>query len=77
MYLGGDYLLKSSVSIATYLKIPNLLIGVTIVSFSTSAPELFTSLIASFKGKNEIIVSNIIGSNIINMLLALPLTGIF
>ncbi|UGQ16971.1 calcium/sodium antiporter [Borrelia sp. RT1S] len=77
LYLGGDYLLKSSVSIATYFKVPSLLIGVTVVSFSTSAPELFTSLIASFKGKNEIIVSNIIGSNIINMLLALPLTGIF
>ncbi|UER67362.1 calcium/sodium antiporter [Borrelia sp. BU AG58] len=77
LYLGGDYLLKSSVSVATYFKVPSLLIGVTVVSFSTSAPELFTSLIASFKGKNEIIVSNIIGSNIINMLLALPLTGVF
>ncbi|UPA16036.1 calcium/sodium antiporter [Borrelia coriaceae] len=77
LYLGGNYLLKSSVNIATYLQVPNLLIGVVIVSLSTSAPELFTSLIASFKGKNEIIVSNIIGSNIINMLLALPLTGLF
>ncbi|QMU98967.1 calcium/sodium antiporter [Borrelia sp. A-FGy1] len=77
LYFGGEYLLRSSVSIATYFKIPHLLIGVTIVSFSTSAPELFTSLVASFKGKNEIIVSNVIGSNIINMLLALPLTGIF
>ncbi|AWG42555.1 sodium:proton exchanger [Candidatus Borreliella tachyglossi] len=77
LYLGGEYLLKSSVSIATYFRVPNLLIGVTIVSFSTSAPELFTSLISSFKGKNEIIVSNVIGSNIINMLLALPLTGMF
>ncbi|WKC99606.1 calcium/sodium antiporter [Borreliella bissettiae] len=77
LYLGGDLLLKSSVSIATYLKVPTLLIGVTIVSFSTSAPELFTSLVAAFKGKNEIVVSNVIGSNIINMLLALPLAGFF
>lgn len=77
LYFGGDLLLKSSVSIATYLKVPTLLIGVTIVSFSTSAPELFTSLVAAFKGKNEIVVSNVIGSNIINMLLALPLAGFF
>ncbi|AHH12178.1 Sodium-calcium exchanger [Borrelia hermsii YBT] len=77
LYLGGNYLLKSSVNIAAYFQVPNLLIGVVIVSLSTSAPELFTSLIASLKGKNEIIVSNIIGSNIINMLLALPLTGLF
>ncbi|SCW35063.1 cation:H+ antiporter [Borreliella japonica] len=77
LYLGGDLLLKSSVSIATYLKVPTLLIGVTIVSFSTSAPELFTSLVAAFRGKNEIVVSNVIGSNIINMLLALPLAGLF
>ncbi|WKC77740.1 calcium/sodium antiporter [Borreliella turdi] len=77
LYLGGNLLLKSSVSIATYLKVPTLLIGVTIVSFSTSAPELFTSLLAAFKGKNEIVVSNVIGSNIINMLLALPLAGFF
>ncbi|WNY65640.1 calcium/sodium antiporter [Borreliella andersonii] len=77
LYLGGDLLLKSSVGIATYLKVPTLLIGVTIVSFSTSAPELFTSLVAAFKGKNEIVVSNVIGSNIINMLLALPLAGFF
>ncbi len=77
MYLGGNLLLKSSVGIATYLKVPTLLIGVTIVSFSTSAPELFTSLVAAFKGKNEIVVSNVIGSNIINMLLALPLAGFF
>ncbi|UPA10356.1 calcium/sodium antiporter [Borrelia parkeri] len=77
LYLGGNYLLNSSVNIATYFQVPNLLIGVIIVSLSTSSPELFTSLIASLKGKNEIIVSNIIGSNIINMLLALPLTGFF
>ncbi|UPA07510.1 calcium/sodium antiporter [Borrelia hermsii] len=77
LYLGGNYLLKSSVNIAAYFQVPNLLIGVVIVSLSTSAPDLFTSLIASLKGKNEIIVSNIIGSNIINMLLALPLTGLF
>ncbi|WKC79578.1 calcium/sodium antiporter [Borreliella tanukii] len=77
LYLGGDLLLKSSVGIANYLKVPTLLIGVTIVSFSTSAPELFTSLVAAFKGKNEIVVSNVIGSNIINMLLALPLAGFF
>ncbi|WP_038364216.1 calcium/sodium antiporter [Borrelia persica] len=77
LYLGGNCLLKSSVNIAAYFKVPNLLIGVVIVSLSTSAPELFTSLIASLKGKNEIIVSNIIGSNIINILLALSLTGCF
>ncbi|BCR20773.1 calcium/sodium antiporter [Borrelia miyamotoi] len=77
LYLGGNCLLKGAVNIATYFQVPHLLIGVVVVSLSTSAPELFTSLMASFKGKNEIIVSNIIGSNIINMLLALPLTGLF
>ena len=77
LYVGGNCLLKGSVNIASYCQVPRLLIGVVIVSLSTSAPELFTSVIASFKGANEIIVSNIIGSNIINIILALPLTGLF
>ncbi|MBC8630225.1 calcium/sodium antiporter [[Eubacterium] tenue] len=65
---GADYFVDGSSSIATSLKIPSLVIGLTIVAFGTSAPEAAVSITASIQGQNEIAPGNIIGSNIFNLL---------
>lgn len=65
---GADYFVDGSSSIATSLKIPSLVIGLTIVAFGTSAPEAAVSITASIQGQNEIALGNIIGSNIFNLL---------
>lgn len=65
---GADYFVDGSSSIATSLKIPSLVIGLTIVAFGTSAPESAVSITASIQGQNEIALGNIIGSNIFNLL---------
>ncbi|WP_419743046.1 calcium/sodium antiporter [Paraclostridium dentum] len=65
---GADYFVDGSSSIARSLKIPSLLIGLTIVAFGTSAPEAAVSITASIEGQNGIALGNIIGSNIFNLL---------
>ncbi len=72
----GNYLIKGSVSIANRYKVSKLVIGLTLVSFGTSAPELFVSVIAAIQKQSEISVGNIIGSNIANIALVLALTAI-
>lgn len=73
LFLGGNYLLKSSVSIAQALQIPKIIIGMTIVSFATSAPELIVSMNAAFSGNSAIALGNVVGSNIANIGLVLGL----
>jgi cation:H+ antiporter len=63
------------VSIAQAFDVPESIIGLTIVAFGTSAPELVTSVIASLKKQSDIAIGNIVGSNIFNILLVLGLTG--
>ena len=65
---GADYFVDGSSNIATLLKIPPLVIGLTIVAFGTSSPEAAVSVTASIQGQNEIALGNIIGSNIFNLL---------
>lgn len=65
---GAEYFVDGSSSIATSLKIPPLIIGLTIVAFGTSAPEAAVSITASIQGQNGIALGNIIGSNIFNLL---------
>lgn len=72
----GNYLVKGSVSLARKYKVSTLVIGVTVVSFGTSAPELFVSVIAATKGHLSITIGNIIGSNIANIALVLAVTSI-
>lgn len=72
---GADYFVEGSSNLAKALKIPTLIIGLTIVAFGTSAPEAVVSLVASIKGSNEIAVSNVIGSNIFNLLVVLGISG--
>ena len=73
---GGEFLVKSAVSFAKKLNVSPFLIGVTIVSFGTSAPELMVSIQAAFDGAAGISVGNVIGSNIANIGLVLGLTAI-
>lgn len=68
---GADYFVDGSSSLAKRFRIPSVVIGLTIVAFGTSAPELATSLSAAIKGSNDIAVGNVVGSNIFNTLIVL------
>ena len=65
---GADYFVEGSSDIARFLKIPSVIIGLTIVSMGTSAPEAAVSITAGLTGNNDIALGNIIGSNIFNLL---------
>ena len=68
---GGEFLVRGAVALAKQLRVPALLIGLTIVAFGTSAPELVVSVQAVFSGDNGIAIGNIVGSNIANIFLVL------
>jgi cation:H+ antiporter len=68
---GAGWLVDGSVAIARQIGISDLIIGLTIVSLGTSAPELLVNLVASLQGKTELALGNVIGSNIANILLIL------
>tara|TARA_B100000768_G_scaffold22056_1_gene19631 strand:- start:1435 stop:2361 length:927 start_codon:yes stop_codon:yes gene_type:complete len=76
LFLGGEFLVKASVWLALKLNISKLVIGVTVVSFVTSAPELLVSLESAMSGHSQISFGNVIGSNIANIGLILGLTCI-
>ena len=76
LVFAGDYLVKGAVGLAENLGIPSLIIGLTIVAFGTSAPELFVSLQSAFAGSPEIAIGNVVGSNIANVLLVMGLPAI-
>lgn len=73
---GGEALVRGAVSIAARMGVSPLLIGLTLVGFGTSTPELFTSLQAAFDGLPGIAVGNVVGSNISNILLILGVAAI-
>ena len=72
---GADFFVDGSASVARKLRIPGMIIGMTIVAMGTSAPECAVSIAASFKGDNAVAISNVIGSNIFNILLVLGVAG--
>lgn len=74
LILGGNWLLKSAVGLSLKLNIPKIVIGMTVVSLATSAPELIVSLNAAVKGSADLALSNVIGSNIANLGLVLGIT---
>jgi len=76
LFISGKYLVDSSVAVSRRLKIPRMIIGLTVVAFGTSAPELLVSLQAAFSGYPEIAMGNVVGSNISNILLVLAITAI-
>ncbi len=67
MILGSNYLLKSSVELSLKYNISKVVIGLTVVSFATSAPELLISISSALKSSSDIAISNVIGSNIANI----------
>ncbi len=73
---GADWFVDGAAGIAEKLHVPQLIIGLTIVSFGTSAPELATSIISAAQGSADIAVGNVIGSNITNILLILGIASI-
>ena len=68
---GADYFVEGSSSVAKRLKVPSLIIGLTIVAMGTSLPELSVSITASLANSNALAVSNVIGSNIFNLMVVL------
>ncbi|MFC1896127.1 calcium/sodium antiporter [Thermodesulfobacteriota bacterium] len=77
LYFGAGWLVKGSSSLASSLGLTPLVIGITIVAFGTSAPELFISVVSSIKNKSMIALGNVIGSNICNIALVLGVTALF
>ncbi|MGL5150907.1 MAG: calcium/sodium antiporter [Clostridium sp.] len=72
---GADIFVDGAAAVAKKFGIPSVIVGLTIVSLGTSAPELAVSLISSFQGSNEIAVGNVLGSNIFNSLMVLGVTA--
>lgn len=77
LYYGAEWLVKGSSSLARYLGVSPVVIGLTVVAFGTSAPELVVSLVSSIQGKSMIAVGNVIGSNICNIALVLGMASLF
>jgi cation:H+ antiporter len=76
LIFGGELLVRGAVGIAKKAQISTLVIGMTVISFGTSAPELFVSIGAALDGNPEIAIGNVVGSNIANIALVLGLTVI-
>lgn len=74
LFVSGELLVKGSVNVAYRFKISKLVVGLTVVSFGTSAPELFVSMMAALDGHPDIAVGNVVGSNIANLGLVLAIT---
>jgi cation:H+ antiporter len=74
LIVGGEFLVKGAVGIAKKLHISTLVIGMTVISFGTSAPELIVSIQAALSGNPEIAIGNVVGSNIANIALVLGIT---
>jgi cation:H+ antiporter len=75
LFFGGEFLLRGAAGLATRLGISQLAIGLTVVAFGTSAPEMVVSLDAAMAGANDISVGNVVGSNIANIALILGLAA--
>ncbi|WP_406683294.1 calcium/sodium antiporter [Seonamhaeicola sp. MEBiC1930] len=75
LVVGGEYLVRSSVALSFKFNISKMVIGMTVVSFATSAPELLVSLNAALSGSPAIAINNVVGSNIANIGLVLGVTA--
>jgi len=76
LVVGGEFLVRSSVALSFKFNISKLVIGMTVVSFATSAPELIVSLNAALSGSPAIAINNVVGSNIANIGLVLGITAL-
>ena len=76
LIVGADIFVEGSSSLAKSFKIPTIIIGLTVVAFGTSMPEASVSISAALEGKNDIAVSNVVGSNILNLLVVLGASAV-
>ena len=76
LVLGGEFLVRSSVALSFKFNISKMVIGMTVGSFATSAPELLVSLQAALSGSPAIAINNVVGSNIANIGLVLGITAL-
>lgn len=77
LIFGADKLVDGASSLAAKFGIPNIVIGLTVVAFGTSAPELFVNLVAAINGSTQMVLGNVIGSNIFNVLVILGVCSLF
>ncbi len=71
LFLGGEWLVRGAVSLASRFKVSPLIIGLSVIAAGTSAPELFVSLVSALEGRPGIAIGNVVGSNVANILLVL------
>src|SRR5690606_31963882 len=76
LYYGAELALGSAEKIGRYFRLSPLVIGLVIVGFGTSLPELFVSQLAVLRGRSDIALGNIIGSNVANLFLILAVAGL-
>ena len=76
LVIGGEYLVRASVGLSFKLRLPKIVIGLTVVSFATSVPEFLVSLNAALQGASAIAINNVVGSNIANIGLVLAITAL-
>lgn len=74
LIFGGNWLLKAAVALSLRLKVPKIVIGMTVVSFATSAPELIVSIKSALDGFPDLALGNVVGSNVANLALVLGIT---
>ena len=73
---GADFMVDAASYIAAFLGVPSLIIGLTIVAFGTSCPEAGVSIVSSMAGNNSLSISNVVGSNVFNLLVVVGLTAV-
>lgn len=76
LFLGAEWLVAGAAELAAHLKISKTFIGLTLVAFGTSAPEMFVNVIAGFYGHSELALSNVVGSNLTNLCVGFGLAAI-
>jgi|TARA_B110000211_G_scaffold164421_1_gene185639 cation:H+ antiporter len=77
LLIGANYAVIHGEIISLYLGIPQLIVGLTVLAIGTSLPELAVTISALLKNKNQMILGNIIGSNILNIVIVMPILGLF
>ena len=76
LFKGSYFFVDGASSIASILKVPTIIVGLTIVAFGTSAPEAAVSITSSLTGSNALAVSNVIGSNLFNLLMVIGIAAL-
>src|SRR5512145_450892 len=76
LVLGADWLVKGASRVAAAAGVSSLVIGLTVVAFGTSAPEMAVSVMAAWSGKADMAIGNVIGSNIFNVLVVIGMSAL-